>query len=126
MDNYNYPLGADNSDAPWNEKVNSEISRDCYVTETIGRKVTLSTTDYIEEEDWNDEFGKCSFCDTSETDWNEAYDSEWSALELIEKLKEYVEMDLINASNKASKVYLRRLLKACQGWEQIECEIEEE
>lgn len=128
MDNYNYPLGADNNSAPWNEKVNSEISRDCYVTETIGRKVTLSTTEYIEEDDWNDEFGKCIYADTSETDWHKEYiNQEYTALELIARLKSYVEEDFKNTQpNTCKGRELKRLLSACKGWEQIECEIEEE
>lgn len=128
MDNYNYPIGADTIDAPWNETENYPIERDCEVTETIARKVTLSTTDYVAEEDWDDELGKCLFADTSETDWSDEYSNqECTALELIAKLKEYVEEDIKNtASNTSKGRELQRLLVACDGWEQVDLEVEEE
>lgn len=125
--NYDYPLGADTPLAPWNQVENSEIERDCNVTETITREVTLSTTDYIAEDDWNDEFGKCISADTSETDWrNEYINQEYTALELISKLKSYVEEDIKNtAPNTGKGRELQRLLSACKGWEQVESEVEE-
>lgn len=125
--NYDYPLGADNSLAPWNQEENTEIERDCDVTETIARKVTLSTTDYVAEEDWDDELGKCISVDTSETDWSAEYaNQEYTALELIAKLKTYVEEDIKNTSPDTSKGReLKRLLSACDGWEQTELEVEE-
>ena len=126
--NYDYPLGADNSSAPWNQVENLEIERDCEVTETITRKVTLSTTDYVAEEDWDDDFGKCISADTSETEWDEEYcNQEDTALELITKLKEYVEEDIKNTSpNTGNGRELQRLLSACNGWEQVELNVEEE
>ena len=125
--NYDYPLGADNPLAPWNQEENPEIERDCDVTETIARKVTLSTTDYVAEEDWDDELGKCISADTSETDWSTEYaNQEYTALELIAKLKTYVEEDIKNTSPNTSKGReLKRLLSACDGWEQEELEVEE-
>lgn len=125
--NYDYPLGADNSLAPWNQEENTDIERDCDVTETIARKVTLSTTDYVAEEDWDDELGKCISVDTSETDWSVEYaNQEYTALELITKLKTYVEEDIKNTSPDTSKGReLKRLLSACDGWEQTELEVEE-
>lgn len=125
--NYDYPLGADNPLAPWNQVENTEIERVCYVTETIARKVTLSTTDYVAEEDWDDELGKCISDDTYETDWSAEYtNQEYTALELISKLKTYVEEDIKNTSPNTSKGReLKRLLSACDGWEQTELEVEE-
>ena len=125
--NYDYPLGADNSLAPWNQVENTEIERDCDVEETIARKGTLSTTDYVAEEDCDDELGKCISVDTSETDWSAEYaNQEYTALELIAKLKTYVEEDIKNTSPNTSKVReLKRLLSACDGWEQTELEVEE-
>lgn len=125
----NCPIGTEyGSSAPWNEKENSEITRDCYVTETIGRRVTLSTIDYVEEEDFDDELGKYISADTSETDWEEEYcNQEYTVLELIDKLKAYVEEDIKNTSPNTGKGReLQRLLSACRGCEQVELEVEEE
>ena len=128
MSSSNIPIGADTIDAPWNETGNYPVERDCEVTETIARKVTLSTTDYVAEEDWDDEFGKCISADTSETDWEEEYSNqEYTVLELIDKLKAYVEEDIKNTSPNTGKGReLQRLLSACNGWEQVELEVEEE
>lgn len=127
--NSNYPLMSQSElkNAPWNEVSIPGIERDCEVTETISRRITLSTTDYSVEEDWNDEFGKCISADTSETDWNEEYSNqEYTVLELIAKLKSYVKEDIKNTvPNKGKGRELQRLLSACNGWEQVELEIEE-
>lgn len=127
--NSNYPLMSQSElkNAPWNEVNVPCIERDCEVTETISRRITLSTTDYSFEDDWNDEFGKCMVTDTSETDWNEEYSNqEYTALELIARLKSYVEEDIKNTQPNTDKVRkLRRLLHACNGWEQVEIEVEE-
>lgn len=118
--NTNAPIGTeDNMMAPWNQIDNQEIDRDCVITETISRRVILSTTDYIEEED---------FIDTSDTDWTGEYSSqEYTVLELIDKLKLYVEEDIKNtAINSGKGRELQRLLSACNGWEQVELNVEEE
>lgn len=125
----NVPMGAEyDSRAPWNQVENSEIERDCEVTETITRKITLSTTDYIAEEDWDDEFGKCVSVDTSDTDWAGEYSNqEYTVLELIDKLKAYVEEDIKNTSPNTGKGReQQRLLSACSGWEQVELNVDEE
>lgn len=125
--NSDYPIGTDTPLAPWNQASVPGIKRDCEVTETISRRITLSTTDYSVEEDWNDEFGKCISADTSETNWNEEYScKEYTALELIARLKSYVAEDIKNSQPNTDKaIKLRRLLDACKGWEQVEFEVEE-
>ena len=125
----NYPMMSQSqlNSAPWNDKENSVIERDCEVTETISRKVSLSTADYVAEEDWDDDFGKCVSEDTSDTNWAEEYSNqEYTVLELIAKLKEYVEEDIKNtASNTSKGRELQRLLSACDGWEQVEVDVSE-
>ena len=125
--NSDYPIGTDTPLAPWNQASVPGIKRDCEVTETISRRITLSTTDYSVEEDWNDEFGKCISADTSETNWNEEYScKEYTALELIARLKSYVAEDIKNSQPNTDKaIKLRRLLDACKGWDQVEFEVEE-
>lgn len=127
MSALNIPIGADTVDAPWNRVENLEIERDCEVTEIISRRVSLSTSRYVAEEDWDGEFGRCIYEDTSDTDWCEEYSNqEYTVLELIAKLKEYVEEDIKNtASNTSKGRELQRLLMACDGWEHVEMEVYE-
>lgn len=118
--NTNAPIGTENNMmAPWNQIDNQEIDRDCVITETISRKVILSTTDYIEEED---------LVDTSNTNWFDEYSSqEYTALELIDRLKSYIEEDIRNTSPNTCKWReLQMLLSACKGWEQVELDVDEE
>lgn len=125
----NIPMGSEyDKNAIWEQVENQAVERDCEVTETITRKVTLSTADYISEEDWDDEFGKCVSADTSDTDWVREYSNqEYTILELIDKLKVYIEEDIRNTSPNTGKGReLQRLLSACSDWEQVELNVEEE
>lgn len=125
----NIPMGSEyDKNAIWEQVENQAVERDCEVTETITRRVTLSTADYISEEDWDDEFGKCVSAYTSDTDWVGEYSNqEYTVLELIDKLKTYVEEDAKNTSPNTSKGReLQRLLSACNGWKQVELNVEEE
>lgn len=126
--NHDYPVGADNSTAPWNATDNKEIERICEVTETITRKVKISTIDYVETDDWNDDAGACSFIDTSETNWREEFQNQgYSILELISFLKDYVEEDLKNTSLGTSKGRdLQKILSSCSEVELLELDVIEE
>lgn len=129
MNASNIPIGVGyDRHAPWRQMENHAVKRDCEVTETIARKVILSTTDYTAEEDSDEELGMCMYSDTSETDWEKEYvKQEYTVLELIARLKEYVLEDIKNAaSNTGRGRELQRLLAACDGWEQVEIEVEEE
>lgn len=129
MSTSNIPMGSEyDKNAIWEQVENQAVECNCEVTETITRKVTLSTTDYISEEDWDDEFGKCVSADTSDTDWVREYSNqEYTILELIDKLKVYIEEDIRNTSPNTGKGReLQRLLSACSDWEQVELNVEEE
>lgn len=51
MNNWDYPLGADNKDAPWNEKILPEKEIEVTVSITLSKIVTIKVDDYIEDED---------------------------------------------------------------------------
>lgn len=113
--------------APWNEKEQSVITRDCEITETVTRKVTLATTDYVAEEDWDNELGKCVSADTSDTDWFAEYEEqEYSIIELLSKLKKYVADDLKNTNHSPrQRKDLQKLLLVCDSWKQEDVCVEE-
>lgn len=56
MNNWNYPMGSDTPDAPWNEIDNSpiEVKVDIYITMT--KCVTITTDKYSIDEDGNINF----------------------------------------------------------------------
>lgn len=45
-DNYNYPLGADNPDAPWNQKENPKREIEVTVSVTLSKTIKVKVSDY--------------------------------------------------------------------------------
>ena len=46
MDNYNYPVGADTPDAPWNQVDNPEKEIEVTVSVTLSKTVRINVSDY--------------------------------------------------------------------------------
>ena len=46
MDNYNYPMGADTPDAPWNQVDNPEREIEVTVSVTLSKTVKIKVSDY--------------------------------------------------------------------------------
>lgn len=69
MDNYNYPMGADTKDAPWNQVDNPEREIDVTVSVTLSKTVKIKVSDYEITDSGKDEDGEyfedidCSNCD---------------------------------------------------------------
>lgn len=57
MDNYNYPLGADTSDAPWNQEDLQEREIEVTVSVTISSTVKVKVSDYEVIDSGKDEDG---------------------------------------------------------------------
>ena len=49
MDNYNYPMGADTADAPWNQVEPEPIEVEVTVSITLSKTVKVYVDDYIQE-----------------------------------------------------------------------------
>lgn len=126
--NYDYPMGADNERAPWNEEGQPEREFDVIVTQTLEKREKVTTCDYgyyreQNEDGWIEEF------DTEDTDWNKAWaDQCWSIPELLNALKNYAEDELSSGQkmNRGRQNYLKGMIAACQGWNVIETDVEEE
>lgn len=142
-DNYNYPPGADNEDAPWNEPTVPEKDFEVTCSQTLSRTAEVWTNNYIPgasgvdyEYDidgpvavgWHDED------DTSNVNWTKEYQENgyYTPLQLINLLREYLQKDLENveeiakAANK-DVTFLRERLKhriaECECWTEDETEI---
>lgn len=123
MNNYDYPLGADTVDAPWNEVSIPERDFDVNVCQTLEKYVTVTTDDYIPEyDDWD----RSVHYDTSETNWKEVYhDNDYhTPLQLIKLFKQCLEENLKNGIVFKSPRYTEDLIKECEGWEEVETNIE--
>lgn len=58
MDNYNYPMGADNADAPWNQADNPEREIEVLVSVTLSKTVKIKVSDYEIVDSGKDEDGE--------------------------------------------------------------------
>ena len=56
-DNYNYPLGADNPNAPWNQEENPEREIEVTVSVTLSKTVKVKVSDYDIVDSGKDEDG---------------------------------------------------------------------
>ena len=56
-DNYNYPLGADNPDAPWNQEENPEREIEVTVSVTLSKTIKVKVSDYDIIDSGKDEDG---------------------------------------------------------------------
>ena len=58
MDNYNYPMGADTKDAPWNQIDNPKREIDVTVSVTLSKTVKIKVSDYEITDSGKDEDGE--------------------------------------------------------------------
>lgn len=58
MDNYNYPMGADTKDAPWNQVDNPEREIEVTVSVTLSKTVKVRVSDYEITDSGKDEDGE--------------------------------------------------------------------
>lgn len=124
-DNYNYPMGADNENAPWNQSDPPERDFDVTISQTLSRSVAIATSDYIPEVDEED--GR-TYPNTEYTDWKRAYqDASYTPLALIAKFKELMEIALKNdrVPKNLQHTY-KHLIMECEGWEEDDYEVIEE
>lgn len=128
--NYDYPVGADNSSAPWNKPDVPEQEFVITVSQTISRQYTVTTTDYNIDEYEEPESGvKDIVPDTEDTDWNQVFeDNECrTPLQLIQLFKRYLEDELTHRGiMPKSPSFLKQLIKQCDDWTEDDCEIMED
>lgn len=59
MNNYDYPMGADTSSAPWNQIDNPPIEVEVDVTLTLNKTIKVNITDYEYDDEGNIDYSKC-------------------------------------------------------------------
>ena len=120
MDNYNYPVGADTEDAPWNQHDNKELEFEVTISQSLSKTTTVVTTDYEEEEDYNDCLNqKVLVANTDNTNWQEAYrECHYEPYDLITLLK-----DILTTGKLPSEKERKGLIKECEDWVVDETEV---
>ena len=102
--NWDYPIGADTPDAPWNEKDLPEKLFSVAVSCSLSKDVDITSTDY----DSND---------VLECPWNDYTESEYTPSEIIEFAKQCAEYMLSNKDYKVKSKYgLKKMIDSCTGW----------
>lgn len=125
MDNYNYPMGADTPDAPWNQKELPEKEIEVTVSVTLSKTVKIMVNDYEVEED-EDEDGKYVSYDFSNCDLHGAVEDQ---ITLPQNLAEYTEKMFnhdLNLKAAGMPKYLKDAIADCKGWTVDEFEVIEE
>ena len=135
-DNYNYPMGADNENAPWNQREQEEREFKVCISQTLSKSTTICTNDYAME--YEEETGNYRIS-TSDTQWKEALeDSEtYTPLDLINEFKKFLEMLIEERKSNGesskrnflyenSNNYYEHLIEECNNWTEDELEIIEE
>lgn len=115
MNNYDYPVGADNDNAPWNEKKNKEVKVDVVVAEALSKVVTISTDDYSIESDFNDE--EPDIIINEETLYDKWANYHSDILELLGLLKKYAQDELKKTGAQTDRgMYLSSVIEDCDKW----------
>ena len=102
--NYDYPIGADTPDAPWNEKDPPEKLFGITVSCSLSKDVDVTSIDY-------------GLDDVLECPWNDYVASEYTPSEIIEFAKQCAEYMLSNKDYKVKSRYgLKKMINSCTGW----------
>lgn len=110
-DNYNYPPGADNERAPWNEVEIPEREFDVKVEYSLSKKTSIESNNY-----YIDESPDGSYIET-DINWSETYNEQHeSPLQLISLFKKKLEEELTKTTNRCGQIELEHLIEECSGW----------
>lgn len=72
MNNYDYPVGADNKDAPWNQENPKPHKIEVTVSITLSKTVEIEVDDYISEEEVDENGNYNTYYDYSDCDLEKA------------------------------------------------------
>ena len=136
MESGYYPLGAEHDpNAPYNQVDPPEMEFKVTATFSVDKEVTVRTSDYVAEEDWDDDMGKCESIDTSDTNWIAAYQEQHESIEDLlcafkELLDEHITtmIDDMKCHIEIDKARLKRfqyLKSECEGWVTYDFEVVE-
>ena len=137
-DNYNYPAGADNEMAPWNEPIIPEKDFEVTCSQSLSKTVTVTTNNYIPgasgvDYEPDDEGGYYASGwhdpdDTSDTNWADEYHNNdyHTPLQLIELFKKHLENELNRMGEVKNERWIKHLIEECSNWQEDDIEIVED
>lgn len=93
MNNYDYPMGADTKDAPWNQEDPKPRTIEVTVSITLSKTVRIKVDDYIAEE-YSDEDGYHGISyDYSECNLEQAVRDQITLPNNVEEFNDWIEDD---------------------------------
>lgn len=135
MNNYDYPIGADTSDAPWNERDNETVNVECTISQSLSKNVKVEATNYseyhstdaeidedgfrVEYESVDYDFSNCNL----EQDYKETH---LTALQLIQEFKAHLQSLLPTNLTLSESRRIKYLISECEGWVEDEIEVVED
>ena len=123
LSNYGYGLTDDSPNTPWNEPIIPERDFDVCVSQTLSKNTIIVTQDYQPE--FDEETGYTD-ANTDETDWKKAYcDVAMTPLEIIGAAEKIAKALLEQGQTRIGGVYLKNLVKECEGWVEDDIEVVE-
>lgn len=128
----NYPAGLSDHTvgAPWNQPEIPEKEFDVTCRQTLSKTVEVFTDNYVPhvEREYDDGIGFCHrWDDTTDTDWKEEFHNNdyHTPVQLIGLFKQFLEEQLSHGIVFKSPKYTENLIEECEGWEEDDCEYEE-
>lgn len=126
--NFDYPLGADNKDAPWNALEEPKKDFEITCSQSLSKTVTISTNnylpgasgvDYIPDGDGN--YSPEVWCEpdsTLDTNWeNEYHENDYhTPIQLIELFKQFLEEQKSKGMVFKSLRFTDKLIEECKDW----------
>ena len=93
MNNYDYPMGADTPDAPWNQVEPEPRKIEVTVSITLSKTVEVEVTDYTAEEDYDEDGYNGINYDYSECDLEQAVRDQVTLPNSVGEFNDWVEDD---------------------------------
>lgn len=122
-DNYNYPQGADNPSAPWNEPLDPEPKEfEIVISQCLSKSLKVLTQDYTKE--YEEESGLI-LTNTEDTEWKTVYEDEghYTIDELLKTFKWLLRKVIDEDVDYNMKDYYKHLIEECDNWYTNETEI---
>ena len=93
MNNYDYPMGADIPDAPWNQVDPEPRKVEVTVSITLSKTVEVEVTDYTAEEDYDEDGYNGINYDYSECDLEQAVRDQVTLPNSVGEFNDWIEDD---------------------------------
>lgn len=140
MDNYNYPVGADTDDAPWNEEILEPVVVDCCVSYSLSKTMPVMVNNYSVSEETEREVDDDKHIHTRKfldyhfdnTDFTEEFENDITVLGIPalleelkwlaeEKIKTIKDSDTLTYEEQKREIkYFEKIIKSAKGWQEDE------